>query len=71
MEKAFNLLNSFFPSVLESGKKSRYLDSETARRADQWVTSFTSILIGSTIKGGEPTRNLDQMEDFRCGSLLR
>ena len=52
MEKAFNLLNSFFPSVLESSKKSRYLDAETSRKADQWMTSFTSILVGSTIKGG-------------------
>ena len=65
------MLNSFFPSVIESGKRSRYLDGETARKADEWMSSFTSMFVGSTIRGGEPTRLLGKLDESRCNSMLR
>jgi hypothetical protein len=52
MEKAFNLLNSFLPSVLDAGRKSRLVDGETNRRVDSWVQNFNSILVGNILKGG-------------------
>lgn len=52
MEKAFNMLNSFLPSVLENGRRSRSVDEEMVRKADQWMAGFGNILVSSTIKGG-------------------
>ena len=62
MEKAFNMLNSFLPKMLEGGRRSRSVDEEMVRKADQWMAGFSNILVSSTIKGGEPTRNLEKLE---------
>lgn len=35
------------------------------------MSSFTSTFVGSTIRGGEPTRLLGKLEESRCNSLLR
>ena len=52
MEKAFNSLNTFLPSILEKGKQTRLIDYETSSKADNWIHNFTSILVANTIKGG-------------------
>ena len=65
------MLNSFLPTVLEGGRRSRSVDEEMVRKADQWMAGFSNILVSSTIKGGEPTRNLEKLEESRYSSMIR
>lgn len=70
MEKAYNMLGSFFPSMIEKSRS--VLDPDEYRRATEWMSNFKAVFsFANSLKGGEPTRVLDQLGESRWTSLLR